>query len=480
MADTDKEKLAKALKLKAQARLRQKQANASKDNVTTPESSWYDTMRNTAANIPSDTADLVSGLYGALTDPVGTVKAVGNLGAGALEAVTPGSGYVNELNNWLRSQGVPLAELPTDGPSPNAQMAQKAGSDFVEAVKHPAVTFSNKPVSTLFDLATLIAGGAGKIPRMARSTLDMDALVDTSKAAKDAKYATVADFPEANIDAKPIAEAAMEQARRRGYDKNYPQYEGNQSGADLLEKTGSYANLQELQNLRQGVGTLNPKSKMQPDNAIVEAMREGFDNKIAEISPEGSAALTAARDANTLFRNNQALVDIIQSGKVRSAISGSEGSQIQRGIAKTLADQKKRKGLPEEAITSLRAVLDTPSVPKGVLAQITQMGLPSMLGGALGGTIGGPWGAMGGAAIAGGADRMVRAVRTNRATNKITGQMTDLLRELNGLPPAKRKLKWDSLSKKTRAALIAAGAGDTVFLEDAKGNKYDKDGKLIK
>jgi hypothetical protein len=103
-----------------------------------------------------------------------------------------------------------------------------------------------------------------------------------------------------------------------------------------------------------------------------------------------------------------------------------------------------------------------------------------MLGGALGGTIGGPWGAMGGAAIAGGADRMVRAVRTNRATNKITGQMTDLLRELNGLPPAKRKLKWDSLSKKTRAALIAAGAGDTVFLEDAKGNKYDKDGKLIK
>jgi hypothetical protein len=128
------------------------------------------------SNIPSSAANMVSGLYQAVTNPVQTVSGLLDVGAGALQKALPKPvvDFVNQFeNNPEAAQRAANAATAVGG-----AMKERYGS--VEGIKK---TIATDPVGAMGDLSTLLSGGAaiaGRIPTAGKVASTLSTAADVT------------------------------------------------------------------------------------------------------------------------------------------------------------------------------------------------------------------------------------------------------------------------------------------------------------
>lgn len=136
----------------ASARLRAQQQQQPSE-VPGPRRSWSDVPGEALINLPSSAVKFAGGLYEAVTSPVQTAKGLLDLGAGALQNITPQvvKDFVNrfETNPEAAQRAVGVANAV------GGEYAKRYGS--VEGFKEALAT---DPVGVASDFSTLLSGGA--------------------------------------------------------------------------------------------------------------------------------------------------------------------------------------------------------------------------------------------------------------------------------------------------------------------------------
>ncbi len=129
---------------------------------------------DTISNIPSNALEVGKGFVGALSDPVGTAKAVGSLGAGLASKLGQPAGPMSEAE----AKRVAPVEAPL-----NAFVAAKQAEykDFPTALE----TLKTKPVSTALDFSTLAAPVGGSLRGMPGTLGKIGEAVQTAGRAVD-------------------------------------------------------------------------------------------------------------------------------------------------------------------------------------------------------------------------------------------------------------------------------------------------------
>lgn len=161
-------------------------------------------------NIPSSALKYGKDIYSAVSHPVDTAKAVGNVGMGYVdkaarnltEALPQGLvSDVNQLNNWLADHGFPLrrvAEDPKQMKFPQevyADMVNKAVMSRYGSMDRFKSTLMEDPVGVLADVASVMSaggaiaqrvGGAGKISKYGTALRKAGAAADPVNLAMNA------------------------------------------------------------------------------------------------------------------------------------------------------------------------------------------------------------------------------------------------------------------------------------------------------
>lgn len=127
--------------------------------------SWADVPGMALSNIPSSAASFAGNLYEAVTSPIETIKGLGDIGAGALQAITPRpiADFINkfEFDPAARQRAIDTAAAA------GGAIRARYGSE--EGLK---TTLATDPVGAVGDLALLLSGGGGlaaKVPGLARA-----------------------------------------------------------------------------------------------------------------------------------------------------------------------------------------------------------------------------------------------------------------------------------------------------------------------
>lgn len=143
----------------ASARLRAQQAQPPSE-IPAPRRSWSDVPGEALANLPSSAAKFAGGLYEAVTSPVQTAKGLLDIGAGALQNITPQvvKDFVNrfETNPEAAQRAVGVANAV------GGEYARRYGS--IEGFKEALAT---DPVGVASDFSTLLTGGAAATGKVA-------------------------------------------------------------------------------------------------------------------------------------------------------------------------------------------------------------------------------------------------------------------------------------------------------------------------
>jgi len=117
-------------------------------------------MGQAVQNIPASAANMATGLYQAVTNPVQTVSGLLDVGAGALQKVLPKP--VVDFVNQFESNPEAAQRAVNAATAVGGAMKERYGS--VEGIKN---TIATDPVGAMGDLSTLLGGGAalaGRIP----------------------------------------------------------------------------------------------------------------------------------------------------------------------------------------------------------------------------------------------------------------------------------------------------------------------------
>jgi len=117
-------------------------------------------MGQAVQNIPASAANMATGLYQAVTNPVQTVSGLLDVGAGALQKVLPKP--VVDFVNQLESNPEAAQRAVNAATAVGGAMKERYGS--AESIKN---TIATDPVGAMGDLSTLLGGGAalaGRIP----------------------------------------------------------------------------------------------------------------------------------------------------------------------------------------------------------------------------------------------------------------------------------------------------------------------------
>lgn len=450
MAELDPEKVkrAKALKMKLELEAKAKEAEGYKPaSPTTEDTSWWDTLKNTAINAPGSAINVGKSLVDVVSHPVQTMEGIRALDRGSRQ--------------WLDSL---VGDVPE---TPELAAWRKLGSDIYEGVKHPAITFSNDPAGVLMDILGA-KGIGGKALRMTEAPTDLPRLIEKSKGISDAAFAETNKL--GKTDLSTIIPEVRAAAKGAGYDPlNFPAQAQARPGLEnVLTKFDKPSTVQPqimadprtvrnirgkesgLEDLQQNVGQLSR------DDGIIQKSKAAFDEGIRKVNPALADAIEAENAAYGLYKTNRGLSDMLTSGQLRGALRGEDASEIKKNITRALTNARTKKGYGDIVDELTTIVTKTPNSSGLMRSMLTQSGASSSVGALLGskfGPLGAVVGALGGASV----PPILRLRRNAKAARIVERDLKNLIREINGLPPAQRTLRIQQLSPGERAALIGAG-----------------------
>lgn len=146
----------------ASARLRLQQQQETTE-VPGPRRSWGDVPGEALANLPASASKFVGGLYEAVTSPVQTVKGLLDIGAGALQNITPKG--IRDFVNQFETNPDAAQRAVAAANAVGGEYAKRYGS--VEGFKEALAT---DPVGVASDFSTLLSGGATLTSKFAPKT----------------------------------------------------------------------------------------------------------------------------------------------------------------------------------------------------------------------------------------------------------------------------------------------------------------------
>ena len=130
--------------------------------VPGPRRQWSDVPGEALANLPASAAKFAGSLYEAVTSPVQTVKGLLDLGAGALQNITPK--VVKDFVNQFETNPEAAQRAVATANAVGGEYAKRYGS--VEGFKEALAT---DPVGVASDFSTLLTGGAAATSKVAPS-----------------------------------------------------------------------------------------------------------------------------------------------------------------------------------------------------------------------------------------------------------------------------------------------------------------------
>lgn len=143
----------------ANARLRLQQQQETTE-VPGPRREWSDIPMEAVTNLPASAGKFVGGLYEAVTSPVQTVKGLLDIGAGALQNITPK--VVKDFVNRFETNPEAAQRAVNTANAVGGEYAKRYGS--VEGFKEALAT---DPVGVVSDFSTLLSGGAAATSKIA-------------------------------------------------------------------------------------------------------------------------------------------------------------------------------------------------------------------------------------------------------------------------------------------------------------------------
>ena len=143
----------------ANARLRLQQQQETTE-VPGPRREWSDIPMEAVTNLPASAGKFVGGLYEAVTSPVQTVKGLLDIGAGALQNITPK--VVKDFVNRFETTPEAAQRAVNTANAVGGEYAKRYGS--VEGFKEALAT---DPVGVVSDFSTLLTGGAAATGKVA-------------------------------------------------------------------------------------------------------------------------------------------------------------------------------------------------------------------------------------------------------------------------------------------------------------------------
>lgn len=113
-------------------------------------------------NAPSDAAEVGASIYNAVRHPVDTIEGVARLGSGAINNAFP---QLAGLDKWLADKGLKDASNPEEVAG-QQQLASDVGQHYKDAYggwENIKRSLATKPVSSLLDASTLLAGSGAAL-----------------------------------------------------------------------------------------------------------------------------------------------------------------------------------------------------------------------------------------------------------------------------------------------------------------------------
>ncbi len=133
---------------------------AATGGIPGPRRSWSDVPMEALSNVIPSGAKFLSGMYEAVTNPVQTVQGVLDIGAGALQNITPKA--VRDFVNRFETNPDAAQRAVATANAVGGMYAQRYGTQ--EGFKEALAT---DPVGVLADFSTLMSGGAAATSRVA-------------------------------------------------------------------------------------------------------------------------------------------------------------------------------------------------------------------------------------------------------------------------------------------------------------------------
>ncbi len=127
--------------------------SASNGGIPGPRRAWSDVPMEAVSNLPSSAGNFVGSMWEAVTSPVQTVKGILDIGAGALQNITPK--VVRDFVNRFETNPDAAQRAVSTANAVGGMYAQRYGTE--EGFKEALAT---DPIGVLADFSTLLSGGA--------------------------------------------------------------------------------------------------------------------------------------------------------------------------------------------------------------------------------------------------------------------------------------------------------------------------------
>jgi len=418
----------------------------------TEDSTWGETGGAALSNLFPSFNNLMKkgfqGAYDTITDkrgPLGPISDVLGYGVGALESAGHG------MRGLMGDTPPPL--------SPRGQAAAESGKAIVNKVANPAITFANDPAGTTFDLASLM-GVKGKLPTKAAPEIKPSTIVREARVLKDDLNRKIDLFPDKEIPIAPVVKAVQDAIdERKGMTRDAQidierDYPGLQR---VIKNENETADLPTIRNMRQYLQDRGDYHKGPKEDGLIGAAKDAFDEALAKTHPDAATALNKANQANVKFKETEGIVDMMTGGSLWGNIRTNVPIETTKRIAREI-DPKSETALnygpaTTEKLTDI--VQKTPDTRGGGLAGLAAaITSGSGVAGAIGWGLGGGPGAAIGASLGIAGPAAHRALKRAKATSQVTRDMTNLVRELNGLSKIERIKRIQGLPPGQRATLL--------------------------
>jgi len=458
MAQLTPEQAAAKIKLKARA------AESAK---TTPDTSWWDNLKNEAS-------DMGSGLVAAAKDPGDALMGMLGLGAGGFEAgvryMAPGLGEAGDrFNNMVAEYTNNTLAKPREvgKRTPVGNAAAEMASDTYNSFRHPVDSFYERPINTTLDWGGAVGGIIGKLPgivKKAGALKPAEEVLEASRKAKDDAFTAAYASPE-EINLGALRDAALRAADEKGYKPNLDIFEPNHRAvAQVRKEFPNEGGVMDVHQMRQSADLVDARPTVKApglssDNKIAAAMKEAIDSGLEKSNPEAFALLKKAFDLNTRFKNTETILDLRNKADLTGRMSPNEAKAAGSEVRKVALNKGTVRGLGEETAADLSHVVDMVK-PAGNLARIRDeivSNLPVAAGGLGFLTPLGPAGALLGAAAGTGIKHFLANARNAKTAKMMSEELLSIANELNNLPRGEmiKKFGMMKLSPQKRAALAA-------------------------
>lgn len=413
------------------------------------ESTWDEIGKGIKKNAIPSVKNWFTDLGHAIMNPRETGKAMADVAGGTIERFTT---PVNQMIDQM----IPLSEEDTSL-SPAGEMADKFWRAQADKVRHPFEAFAEDPFGMGLDVLTLGAGGAGKIPAIAREATDVSKIAKTAKEASDAAFKAEREF--GRIDTDKFGSELGSRAYDEGYrpsttttDKQFERgmgsvFKRDMETADLPTVRGWRKDL-ELRD--EGGGS---------DSGLIGRVKDQFDELVDERSPEARDLMDAANRAFEGSERTKGLAGILERGTRKGRLfSRGIADRLGNELTRAIMDEGQKKNFGPEIVSELDRIAQMTPKPSGLTNTAAYIG--SATAGAAGGYLGG------GSALAGilgfgmgfAAPKIIDTINRASAAKTMTNELKNLIREINSMPPAQRRVVLKDVPPRYRAILLGVGA----------------------